>query len=119
MSLDKGTGVNETVQADIDSKAPISSPTFTGKITTPAIEMTTNSHVKFTVSGITASTSQSQGNGALTGTFNQISVCANNGDTVTLPTAVKGIEVEVRNDGVQKLYKYSQLREMIWGTELI
>lgn len=49
--------------------------------------------------GIEASTSQSQGNGALTAQLNQISTVANSGDTVTLPTAAAGKKVTVLNDG--------------------
>ena len=51
--------------------------------------------------GITASTTQTQGNGALTKVVNQISVCANANDTVTLPTAVAGLHCIVINDGAQ------------------
>ena len=101
-SADQGQ-VNDEVQTELDLKSNIASPTFTGVITTPAIELTTNSHVNYTVAGITASTSQSQGNGALTGAFNEVSVVANLDDTVTLPTAVKGIECEVENDGANTL----------------
>jgi len=54
-------------------------------------------------SGITASTSQSQGNGALTATFNQISTVANANDVVTLITALKGIAQEIANDGANDL----------------
>ena len=53
--------------------------------------------------GITASTNQSQGQGALTSQVNEISTCANDGDTVTLPIAVAGIKVEVINHGAETL----------------
>ena len=38
--------------------------------------------------GITADTGSSQGDGPLTSSFNEISVCANAGDAVTMPAAV-------------------------------
>jgi hypothetical protein len=60
--------------------------------------------VRKTVTGITASTTQTQGQGALTGEINQISTCANTNDTVTLPVAtVSGKYCLVINDGAQTL----------------
>ena len=53
--------------------------------------------------GITASTTQTQGRGALTMDVNQVSVCANVNDTVTLPTAAAGLEIIVINSGAQTL----------------
>lgn len=52
---------------------------------------------------ITASTTQTQGQGALTAAINEVSTCANFGDTVTLPTAVEGLSVVVINNGAQTL----------------
>lgn len=54
-------------------------------------------------SAITASTTQTQGQGALTKVLNQVSVCANANDTVTLPAARKGLVCVVANDGAQTL----------------
>lgn len=52
--------------------------------------------------GITASTTQTQAGGtALTKTYNQISVCANSNDAVTLPAAVLGRHCYVMNSGAQ------------------
>jgi hypothetical protein len=51
--------------------------------------------------GITAHTDSSQGAGPLTTDINQISVCANGGDAVTLPTAVAGYTVTIINNGAQ------------------
>jgi|GEM_PF-5949396 hypothetical protein len=49
---------------------------------------------------ITANTGSTQGTGeALTEGFNEITVCANAGDAVTLPTAVAGWTVRVKNNG--------------------
>ena len=53
--------------------------------------------------GITASTTQIIGNGPLTSDINQISVCVNLNDTVTLPVDQIGREVYVYNDGAQTL----------------
>lgn len=54
-------------------------------------------------SGITASVTQTQGNGALTSSKNEVSVVANTNDTVTLPTAFKGLEVIIINNGANTL----------------
>lgn len=56
-----------------------------------------------TATGITASTTQTQGQQPLTKEVNQISVCANANDVVTLPTAVAGERVTVINNGAQTL----------------
>ena len=53
--------------------------------------------------GITASTTQTQGQGPLTSEINQVAVCANANDTVTLPSAVAGRVCIVRNDGANTL----------------
>ncbi len=53
--------------------------------------------------GITASTTQSQGQGALVTEVNEISTVANDGDTVTLPSAIAGIMVLVINNGINTL----------------
>lgn len=53
--------------------------------------------------GLTASTNQTQGQGALTNHINEFSTVANDGDAATLPTAVKGTPVIVINNGEEKL----------------
>lgn len=53
--------------------------------------------------GITASTTQTQGQGALTSNINVIATCANDNDTVTLPTAAAGIWAMVINEGAEEL----------------
>jgi hypothetical protein len=55
------------------------------------------------LAGITASTTQTQGNGALTRDINEISTCANLNDTVTLPAAQAGRYCLVINNGAQTL----------------
>ena len=51
--------------------------------------------------GVTAHTGSAQGNGAITSTFVEISVCANPGDAVTLPTAAAGKLVIIANNGAE------------------
>lgn len=58
-----------------------------------------NSRFKSVTAGITASTSQSQGNGVLTSDVNEIDVVGSTDDTVTLPSALAGLEVTVINNG--------------------
>ena len=53
-----------------------------------------------TISGITADIGSSQGDGQLTAPFNEISVCANAGDAVTMPDAIKGHPITIINNGV-------------------
>ncbi len=53
--------------------------------------------------GITADPVQVQGNGALTTILNEVSVCANVGDVVTLPTAVAGLKCRIINNGANAL----------------
>ena len=47
------------------------------------------------ITGITADTGSIQGGSPLTGSVNEISVCANIGDAVTLPLAVAGLSYDV------------------------
>ena len=56
-----------------------------------------------TNAGLTASTTQTQGQGALTAQVNEISTVANKDDTVTLPTAVTGVMIEIINNGANTL----------------
>lgn len=51
--------------------------------------------------GITASVTQTQGQGPLTSSVNYIETCATTNDTVTLPSARKGLMIVVANDGAQ------------------
>lgn len=54
-------------------------------------------------SSITASTTQTQGNGALTGDYNNVTTVANANDTVTLPEAFRSRFCLVRNAGANVL----------------
>lgn len=63
-----------------------------------------NNFVKIsTTAGITASTTQTQGEGALTSQVNEVSTVANDNDTVTLPAAVPGREICIINNGANTL----------------
>lgn len=53
--------------------------------------------------GITASTTQTQGQGALTSDVNEVATVANSSDTVTLPTAAAGMAVVIINNGANTL----------------
>jgi len=62
------------------------------------------STVAFSVnSGITASVTQTQGQGPLTADINEVSTVANDGDTVTLRTAAVGDVQIVMNNGANNL----------------
>lgn len=58
------------------------------------------------IAGITASTSQSQGNGALTADINEISTVGSTNDTCTMPTAVAWMRVTVINNGAETMQLY-------------
>jgi hypothetical protein len=96
-------GVLSDLQTEVNNKAPIANPTFTGVVSTPALTLTSNQLIRHTVTGITASVTQTQGNGVLTGTVNEVTTVANTNDTVTLPTAVGGLQIEVKNNGSNTL----------------
>jgi len=53
--------------------------------------------------GVTASTTQTQGQGAQTKDIIQVSVCATINDTITLPTASEGRHATIINSGAQTL----------------
>lgn len=68
-----------------------------------AFKMISNQHRLHTVGMITASTTQTQGQGALTGTLNEVETVANDNDTVTLQTADAGLNITVNNHGSNNL----------------
>jgi len=53
--------------------------------------------------GITANVVQVQGNSPITTILAEVSVCANVGDVVTLPTAVAGLKCRIINNGANAL----------------
>lgn len=75
--------------------------------TTSAVKYTENSshvlHDKELHAGLTASTTQTQGNGVLLSSHNEISTVANTNDTVTLPSAAAGRICEIINKGANTL----------------
>jgi hypothetical protein len=82
----------------------LAAPTFTG-------------HVKRSATtGITASTTQTQGQQALTTDINIVSTCANANDVVTLPAAVAGMVIYIRNNGAQTLQIFPASGDNINGT---
>ena len=65
--------------------------------------------------GITASTTQAQGNGALTAGINEVSVVANASDTVTLPSTTAGRLIYVFNNGANTLQVFPASGDSIDG----
>lgn len=61
------------------------------------------STMRTTTASITASTTQTQGQQALTSDINEVSACANANDVVTLPSAVAGRHCLVINNGANTL----------------
>lgn len=81
------SGLSSAVQTQLDTKAPLASPTFTG---------TTHRSV---TDGITAFATGGQASAvALTTDINEIDVSATNGDSVKLPAGVAGMEIIVINN---------------------
>lgn len=79
---------------------------------TPALALTIDQDKSATFVGnikksveasITASTTQTQGQQPLTKDINEVSICANVNDVVTLPTAAAGLVISVINNGAQTL----------------
>lgn len=68
-----------------------------------------------TAAAITASVTQTQGQQPLTKEINQISVCANSNDTVTLPAATAGERITVVNNGANTLRIYPASGDAIDG----
>jgi len=68
-----------------------------------------------TTSGLTASTTQSQGQQALTSVVNEVAVCANANDVVTLPAAAIGKIVYIFNNGAQTLQVFPASDDAIDG----
>lgn len=68
-----------------------------------------------TTAAITASTTQTQGQQPLTTTINNVSICANPNDTVTLPAAAAGLVVYIFNNGAQTLQVFPASGDAIDG----
>lgn len=68
-----------------------------------------------TESGITAGVGQVQGNSPLTKDYNEISVCGNVGDAVTLPAAEAGRRIFLRNNGANQAQVFPASGDSIDG----
>jgi hypothetical protein len=62
--------------------------------------------VMSSASGITASTTQSQGQEPLTSNINEIATCATTNDVVTAPALLAGMPLTIINNGAQTLQVY-------------
>lgn len=67
-----------------------------------------------TEDAITASVTQTQGQGSLTAAFNRVTTVVNPNDTVTLPTAVAGKSIVIVNRGGNVLRIYPALGDQIY-----
>jgi hypothetical protein len=81
------------------SYLPLAGGTLTGNLTMGAGTFQLSS----VSAGITASTTQAQGEGVLFSEINEVSICATTNDTVTLPSAVAGLRCVVINNGANTL----------------
>uniref|UniRef100_A0A6M3M173 Uncharacterized protein n=1 Tax=viral metagenome TaxID=1070528 RepID=A0A6M3M173_9ZZZZ len=101
-----GTGVTSstgTVAVVLSDSPTLDSPTFSG-------------HTKRSVTAtITAGTTQEQGQVPLESDVNEISVCANLNDVVTLPTAVAGMEIFIINNGALALQIFPATGDNLGG----
>jgi len=66
-------------------------------------------HDRTVTAGITASTTQTQGQMPLTSEVNEVSVVANANDTVTLPSAAPGRKCVIQNNGANTLQIFPAL----------
>jgi len=85
------------VSLDIGSTAVIDSSRNATNLTS------TTTVLDSTTAGITASTTQTQGQQALTSKLNEVSTVANTDDVVTLPSAAAGLKVTIINNGANRL----------------
>jgi len=99
-----GTG-NSTTKGGILFQTPDAgaSGTAVQSLTTKVQITRAGFKLHYTESGITASTTQSQGQGPITREINEVSAVANIGDTVTLPTAEIGKRCVILNNGANAL----------------
>jgi len=106
-----GTNVflsNLSDSVGIGTSTPTSVLQITGKINTDtvscnSVQVASNSFKLATNTLLTASPTQTQGEGALTGTFNQVTTVLNDDDVRTLPEAEIGLSITVSNDGINRL----------------
>ena len=80
--------VTSAIQTQLNAKAPLAAPTFTGNIKR-SVQV-----------GITAFATGGQANAvAIVADIAEISICATGGDSVKLPTAVAGLVIKIINHG--------------------
>jgi hypothetical protein len=73
-------------------------------------------HIEWeTLAGITASTTQSQGQQPLVDTISEVSTVANDADVVTLPAAAEGRVVVVKNNGANDLQVFPASGDNLGG----
>jgi len=104
--LDNSAGLLAALSDETGSGLAVfsTSPTFSGGVTVGGdLTMTSGFMEQSVTAGITASTTQTQGQGALTSQINEISIVANPDDTVTLPAAVGGLPLTIINNGDNNL----------------
>jgi len=103
----------DTMATDIEAAfLKDGSSTMTGDIA-----MGAGTHLQRSVTaGIVASTTQTQGEGALVSDINEVATVANTNDTVTLPSAVTGYEIKVFNNGANVLQVFPASGDDINGT---
>lgn len=99
-SLGLGTNVATTIPAGTTAEF-ISKNNATWKMINSSGG--TGTFYRSVTASITASTTQTQGQGALTSDINEVSNCANANDTVTLPAALPGRYCLVINNGANTL----------------
>ena len=90
----------DTMESDLATAYQVDgSVALTAGITMPLNGFLDSSYA----AGITASTTQTQGQQALTNEINEVATVANDNDVVTLPTAVAGRAVTIFNNGAYTL----------------
>lgn len=107
--ITSGTLIHERGGLEADVSAYSGLVEITGGATTQATPGTDYALPKQVTASITASTTQTQGQGALTlnsGVTDLVAIvatCANANDTITLPAAAAGLTVFVANKGAQTM----------------
>lgn len=118
-----GTGVGGDIIFQTTTASGSSSSTLNTPVTALTIDQTqvctfTNPMKRSTEAGITASTTQSQGEQPLTKEVNEISVCANEGDACTMPPAEAGLILFVINNGANGVDLYPASGDQFEGYAL-
>lgn len=88
-------------------------PTFTGRATFEEIEVTTDISINPSITGIVASTIQTQGQQELVGRYNEVTTVANVDDVVSLPPQDEGVFMTVTNKGANRLQVFPGLGDSI------